>query len=301
MGFYLPLTGMRHFATYILIFFAAALKCQDKLYFLDGTTKTGKVTEIGPEQIIIRSENENFQIPRSSLILIEFSNGSVEKLNTPEENVTAPKDKKENFHYKQPKADAYNYNRVSINTLALCNADIAAFYERKVSKKTGLGLMGAYNFNLNANATNAFIAVLANAKKKYDLGAFINFYPAPFEKRTYMHFGMMIKYTSFSYTSVKTDSTKVGTVVSVNTTYKAANGSQLATIFTIGSHTDITKNFFIRTIFGLGAFKLHGDYKEQYNIELNKSNQSNNGTNATPLHVNMLPKFYFGINLGFKL
>ncbi len=264
---------------------------------MNGLTKTGKVTEITPEYIALKSDSGIVEFERSGILLIEFKNGKFEKINEAEKDVTAAADKRENFHFKQAAKELYSYNRVSINSLALCNSDIAAFYERMLpKKKIGLGVMGAYNFNLYVNATNAFIAVLANAKKNYDAGAFINFYPARFEKRTFMHIGMMIKYTSFNFTSARTDSVKVANVYAVTTTYKASKGSQVATIFTIGSHTDITKNFFIKTIFGLGGFRLKGDYKEQFNLELNKAN-----TNGEKLTSNSLPKLYLGINLGFKL
>ncbi len=279
---------------------AFALKSQDKLYFLDGTTKTGKVTEIGPEQIILKINFENNEFPRSSILLIQFADGSFEKINDPEKNVIASPDKKENFHFKQKEKEIYSYNHVSVNSLALCNADISAFYERILpSKKVGVGVMGAYNFNLYATFPNAFFAVLTNAKKHYDLGGYINFYPGNTEKRTYMHFGVLVKYTSFSYSSVKEDSVKVGNVVAYTVNYTYTKGSQLATIITIGTHSDVTKNFFIRTIFGLGAFKLRGDYRDQYNMVLNQNNNSNPPTD--PVNFKFLPKFYFGINLGFKL
>lgn len=293
---------MRLLLLYILFLFAFVLKSQDKLYFLDGTTKTGKVTEIGPDQIVLKINFENNEFPRSSILLIEFADGSFEKINDPEKNVIASPDKKENFHFKQKQKEIYSYNHVSVNSLALCNADISAFYERILpSKKVGLGLMGAYNFNLYATFPNAFFAVLTNAKKHYDLGGYINFYPGNTEKRTYMHFGVMVKYTSFSYSSVKEDSVKVGNAVAVTVNYTYTKGSQLATIFTIGTHSDVTKNFFIKTIFGLGAFKLRGDYRDQYNMVLNQNNNSTSGKPADPLNVKFLPKFYFGINLGFKL
>lgn len=285
---------------HIFILLAFTLKCQDKVFFLDGTTKTGKVTSITPEFIVVKTDSGLVEFPKPLALLIEFKNGKFDKINDPEKDVTTKADKKENFHFKQASKDLYSYNRVSINSLALCNADVAAFYERVLpKKKVGLGVMGAYNFNLYANAINPFIAVLANSKKNYDLGGFVNFYPARLEKRTFMHLGLMIKYTSFNFTSVRSDSVKVGNVYAVTNTYKDSKGSQLATIVTFGSHTDITKNFFIKTIFGIGGFKLKGDYKEQFNIELNKSNT--NSTNNQKLESRSLPKLYLGINLGFKL
>lgn len=294
---------MNNITLYLLFLLTFNLQSQDKLFFLDGSTKTGKVTEIGPEQIIVKINNENTAFQKSLVLLIEFKNGASEIINVPTENITNVVDKKENFHFKQSTKEIYNYNQVSINSLALCNADISIFYERILPiKKLGLGVMGAYNFNLYANNLNSSIAILNNSKKKYDLGAFANFYPTRFEKRTRMYLGVLLKYTAFDYTSVKEDSVKVGNAYSSTTIYTAAKGSQLSTIFTIGSHANITKNFFIKTIFGIGAFKLNGDYKSQYNIEINKQNtQSNKNSNGPPQTYNYLPKIYVGINLGFKL
>lgn len=292
---------LRYLLLNIIILLSLTFKCQDKLYFLDGTNKVGKITEIGPEEIIIKIDFDNISFPRSSVLLLEFKNGSTEIINKPTENITRIAEKKENFHFKQAKKELYYYNQISVNSLALCNADISVFYERILPKKRlGVGVMGAYNINQYANAFNINIAVLSNAKKNYDIGAFINFYPSRFEKRTRLHFGLMMKYTSFNYSSVKNDSTRIGNSVSAITTYSAAKGGQLATLITMGSHSDISNNFFIKTIFGIGAFKLRGDYKTQYNQEFNNiNNQSNN--NTQPVTYNFLPKFYFGINIGFKL
>ena len=292
---------LRYLLLNIIILLSLTFKCQDKLYFLDGTNKVGKITEIGPEEIIIKIDFDNISFPRSSILLLEFKNGSTEIINKPTETIARIAEKKENFHFKQAKKELYYYNQVSLNSLALCNADISVFYERILPKKrSGVGVMGAYNINQYANAFNINIAVLSNSKKNYDLGAFFNFYPSRSEKRTRLHFGLMMKYTSFNYSSVKNVNTTIGNSVSATTTYSAAKGSQLATIITMGSHSDISNNFFIKTIFGIGAFKLRGDYKTQYNQEINNvNNQSNN--NSQPVTYNYLPKFYFGINIGFKL
>ena len=287
---------MKYLIINIFILVAFSLKSQDKVFFIDGTTKSGKITEIAPEEITIKIAFENFSFPRNTILLLEFANGTFEIINTPQENITSVSSKKENFHYKQPKKEIYNFNHVSINTLALCNADIAAFYERILPiKKIGIGVMGAYNFNLYATTLNTNIILLSNAKKNYDFGGFINIYPGHIEKKTRMHFGIMLKYTSFNFSSVTVLPSSI-------TTYKPSKGSQLATIVTTGTHTNLTHNIFIKTIFGIGAFKLKGDYKQQYNQELNNANQqSTNNPNAQPVNYNFLPKFYFGLNVGLTL
>jgi hypothetical protein len=65
------------------------------------------------------------------------------------------------------------------------------------------------------------------------------------------------------------------------------------------ARTQILARIFIKTIFGFGGFKLKGDYKEQFNIELNKGNTNNSSSQI--LQLKSLPKLYLGINLGFKL
>jgi hypothetical protein len=182
----------------------------------------------------------------------------------------------------------------SLNTLALCNSDISGFFEKlSANKKVGFGGMAAYNFNRYAVLQNAFIAVLSNAKKQYDAGAFINFYPSHFRKRSTFYYGVFFKYTAFKFTRVIEENT--GTAV--NLRYEAAQGGQLATMFTIGAHTYVTKNVFIKTMLGIGGFNLRGVYKEQFNYFMNQGRKPN----EPEVKYRFLPKVYLGINLGFNL
>lgn len=273
---------------YLLIFAFCVVKSQDKVYFLNGTSKECQVLEIAPEQVIVKTEGETETFIRDQILLIKFKNGSTEIINTPTATIVYnPARKKTISESNNEKLHKPVY--LSVNTLALCNADVSAFYEYvPASRKIGIGLMGAYNFNLNATAQNLFIAILPNAKKNYDLGLTLNLYPGRFEKRTTLYIGTMFKYTSFSFN--KETSGANSTLVTIS----AAQGSQLATLFTAGSHTSFGDRFFIRTICGIGAFKLKGDYKEQYNREINKN------TNRKPENFSYLPKIYLGLNAGFN-
>lgn len=274
----------------ILVYFGVLMNfsAQDKIYFLNGSSKAAKVLEISPESILIEGEDEPVTLKRENLLLILYKNGTVELINTPSQNLiynpAAP------VKFSGTNAERiFKPNHFSVNTLALCNADVAAFYEYITrSKKIGVGVMGAYNFNLKATYQNQYIARLQNAKKNFDVGATVNIYPWAFKKRTTFYFGMMLKYTGFSFDGIKADPVNGGNTV----IYFPASGSQLATLFTSGTHTLFGQGFFIKTMLGLGAFKLKGEYKEQFNYELNSAGYD---------RINYLPKIYFGINLGFNL
>jgi hypothetical protein len=276
------------------------LRSQDKVYFMDGSCRTAKVLEIAPDFITIvpLSEsgepyhNANEIISRNEVILIEYKSGLVEVYNIPQKTAVYNADGVMKKNLKKDPEDIAINNFVSINSLALCNADLSGFVEHLVqSKKIGLGCMAAYNFNSYVTIPNVFLRVLNNAKKNYDVGAFINFYPAHFRRRTTFYFGVLFKYTAFNFSSITEQ--KVGT--SVNVTYTPSKGSQLATLIDVGTHTYLTKNFFFKTIMGIGGFNLHGDYKQQFNYMLNKDNKPSDPT----VNYTFLPKIYVGLNLGF--
>ena len=190
--------------------------------------------------------------------------------------------------------DFYKFNQLSLNTMALCNSDIAFFYEHIFKRKLiGAGLMGAYNFNTRASFLNLYIATLDNSKKNYDLGAFVNFYLNRQNKKNQFYFGALLKYCQFSYSKIIEDNSNGASSIK----YINADDYQLATIFTAGSHFNFTESFFIKSYFGFGGFNLRGDYREQYNYQLG----ANRGSKKPNQNVGFLPKLYLGINVGFKL
>jgi hypothetical protein len=268
---------------------------------LDGDLRIAKVLEISPESITIVPLCEsgapfvdaNETILKNQVLLIEFKNGAVEFFNPPTKNLVVNANGQVRKQL-QGRAEEISLNNfASLNTLALCNSDISGFFEHLVtSKKAGFGMMAAYNFNQYAGIQNAFISILNNAKKNYDVGVFANLYPSHFKNRTTFYFGIFFKYTSFNFTSVVEE--KIGTATNIK--YVPAKGSQLATIFTIGTQTYLSKTVFLKTIVGLGAFNLRGDYKQQFNYAANLNNKPNAQTTTTTT----LPKLYFGLNLGFN-
>lgn len=282
---------MKFFGLIVCLFFTSAVHSQDKLFLHDGTVKTGKVVEIGIENIIYDVNDESFTLSRNEVILIEFKNGTTEIINRPLTNKVISPDGKVEKKNRDDVQKISHSNFISYNSFALCNSDIAVFYEKIMPrKKLGLGFMFAYNFNSSANATNLFIAPLANGKKKYDLGLTANYYFKSNRPDKVWYAGLLFKYTEFSFSRAQEQGTPPNIIIN----YTADRGSQLCTIITFGTQRMINKSFFIKTIAGLGGFIARGHYKEQLNYYLNKDNKPND----PKLDVNFLPKIYLGLNAG---
>jgi len=276
----------------IYFFIGYFFKAQDNIYFLDGAIEHGKTIEISNEFILVSNNNFIDTFLFSKILLIEYQNGRIELINKPKENSIQYLDSSKK---KQERStDFYKFNQVSLNTMALCNSDIAFFYEHVFKRKLiGAGLMGAYNFNTSASFLNVYIAKLANSKKDYDLGAFVNFYLNRLNKKNLFYFGAFVKYCQFSYTKIIEDNSNGASSIK----YINADDYQLATIFTAGSHFNFTESFFIKSFFGFGGFNLRGDYREQDNYQ----SKPNRGSKNPNQNVGFLPKLYLGINIGFKL
>jgi hypothetical protein len=271
------------------------LRAQDTVYLIDGQKKICHVESITPEFIIITENREEKSLARSEVLLIEYKNGRGEIFNLPAENLNINPDNGSISTIKKPESNT-NKNYVSLNTLALCNADISVFYEYfPKGKVLSFGVMGAYNFNINSTNQNLFISVLNNGKKNYDIGATINLFPFEQDGDLNIYLGAMIKYTDLSFNLTNKDTTHNANTVS----YLPSKGYQLATMFTIGTQTFINDHFYIRSLAGLGAFGLHGAYKTEFNQEWN-SNSSSKNSSSPPPSINFLPKIYLGLNIGFN-
>lgn len=260
---------------------------------MDGTSKIAKVVEIAPDMITILSSEQTEQINKQDVLFIQYKNGSIEKYNSPKEDVIFSNDTDLPIVDKRGDNDVFLFNQTSINTLALCNADVAGFYERILPKKQcGIGVMGAYNFNTTSGFSNLFISVLSGAKKKYDLGCYVNFYPGKFQKRNVLYMGLMMKYTAFDFMRVVEEPSSVK--------YVPASAGQLATMVTVGGQHYLAQHFFVKTLFGLGGFNLRGVYREQYNYAINSALSGSAGSRK-PSNVGFLLKLYVGLNIGFNL
>lgn len=303
--FLLSLFFLKRTLLYLLLFSALFVGAQDKIYFLDGSCNIYKILEINDTELLVAplSEsgtpfvNSNEVIPKNTVLLVEYKNGSIDIYNKPKTDLRYSPGQKtsEKESEKRLVTNEFNFSNFgSLNALALCNADATGFYEHILpEKKLGLGLMATYNFNPSTTAANAFIDILNSAKKNYDIGLFANIYPNRMKKRTSFFIGLLIKYTSFNFNSVIEE--KVPLSSSVNIKYVPSQGSQLATLVTTGFQTAMTKSFFLKYFIGLGGYNLRGTYKEQFNYYMNT-----NRPPTTPVYnIGFLPKLYIGINAGF--
>ena len=271
---------MRSFVLSLFIFLCINAFSQDKVYLLNGECYKGKVTEVQSENIKLRNSDRAI-IYKDEILLIEYPNGVIENYNSPPKDLVYFQPGAENKVDRQMLNDLKR-NRLSINALALANADISCFYEYLTrDKSVGFGAMGAYNFNLHANAQNAFIAILNNSKKNYDLGAYVNFYTDSKESKSSFYYGVLFKYTDFTFSQLSDSSNVVK--------FTTRKGNQIATIFTIGTHVNLTDDIFIKSIFGLGGFNMKGAYKQEFNRIVNAG-----------ISYTFMFKLYFGINIGFN-
>ena len=305
MALFVIFVFLKRILLYPLLFLSLLVKAQDKIYFLDGSCKTYKILEINDTELLVAplSEsgtpyvNSNEVILKKDVLLVEYKNGSIDIYNKSKTDLRYSANQNTNVkesNTRPPVSEITYSNFGSLNTLALCNADLAGFYEHLLpEKKLGVGLMASYNFNTTTTAANAFIDILKNAKKNYDIGLFANVYPGQMKKRTSFFFGIFIKYTSFNFNSVIEE--KVPFSTSVNFKYVPSQGSQLATLITTGFQTTMTKNFFLKYFLGLGGYNLRGSYKEQFNYAMNTSRPPN----TAPYNIGFLPKLYIGVNAGF--
>lgn len=282
----------------MMVLWAGMARAQDKVYFLDGTSKSCKVTTINSDYIYVEVKGAEEAIPRSMILLLQFSNGSVEVINEPTENASFTPENSNTYNLAERGKylrDKYKTNYLSVNSLALCNADFSVFYEYTLKNKLfGVGAMGAYNFNTESTWQNFHFFMFSNSKKNFDAGIFANIYPFESTDLMQVYLGVMLKYTEFSFDRTKIDTINTSGIKTVNISYSPARGSQLAPIFLIGTNSFIDENFFIRTMAGLGAYKLNGDYRFEYNY------QANRGSSGQTVNRTLLPKFYFGINLGYN-
>jgi hypothetical protein len=279
----------------ILIFFSSlAVNGQDKVYFLNGRTLMGKVTEITPSHIVLVTDAGNENLQKEEVLLVQFKNGQFEKINEPVADAVNGRARTAEIRTAKTLTTRTD-NIGGVNTLALVNADISVFYERLIAgRKVGFGLMAAYNFNRSALLYNTNIFILNNAKKNYDAGFFLNFYTGDLSRKRTLYCGVMIKYTGLSFSALREDSVRNGNTTAVNITYTPSRGHQLATLLTLGVHRTINERLFVRTTYGLGGFNLKGIYREQYNYMSNRFTPANERRNST-----FLFKVYLAISAGY--
>ena len=276
-----------------------SLKAQDRVFYLDGTSKLCKVLDVNSEHIKIADEQSPESIiARAYIMMIEYKNGYVDIFNVPTEDSELG-GKQENEEVIKPlKASQFKHSYASINTMGLCNADISGTYEYMPNTiPLTFGVMGAYNFNIRGSIQNANISVLDNGKKNYDLGFTINYFPASGDEGAEkISIGLMFKYTDFNYTTTHIDSTgSAGSRIPV-TTYQRHNGHQFSTLGTASYHLNFKNGFFMRGIVGLGFFKLERSYRDAYNEVSNRDQKPGQAY----IDHQYLAKGYLALNIGFN-
>lgn len=276
-----------------IFFLTMSFNAQDRVYLLDGQRLDGLVTEINEEYITLLANSVTQQIRVNAIVLIEFRNGRTEVFNEAPKDVFVLNSKRP--HNTSEKDKIAWQNECYINTLALFNADLSLYYEYRLrAKPLGLGVLCTYNFNHYATLPNVFIGILSNGKKRYDAGAFINFYTGGLNPKHKLYYGLIMKYTAFDFTAVIEDSIYSNNTVSVLVSYEETSASQLSFLFNLGSHHNIADNLFIKSSFAFGFFRLKGVYKEQLNYVLRNPET---GEAAT---YSLLPKASIGLCVGLK-
>jgi hypothetical protein len=282
----------------VLLFSAACGHAQDKVIFTDGSSRTGTVQEILPDEVILAIAEGTVSVARNTIVLITYRNGLVDHLNTPPADVVYLPAGTASEKSRSDQAAEETVNFLSVNSLALVNADFTVLYERLFfGRQAGAGVIGGFNFNPRVTLYNVFLYPLAEAKKNYDAGAFFNFYPGGLGAKNRFYGGLMVKYTSFRFQSLREDTLLAGNQLSIQTSYSPSSGSQLATLFTFGTHSSLGSGVYVRTLFGLGGFTLRGDYKEQFNYMLRRGADVNDPV----YHYSFVPKIYLGLNFGISL
>lgn len=264
---------------------------QDRIFLTDGDLVTGHVVLEMEKRVVVDLGNRKRSFEKNRIVLIEFEDGRREICTPPPADVLNIESQKTG-----PLAgtnQTFYQSQFSINTLALCNADLTLFFEHRLKRHIGAGVMGAYNFNAGVTPLNLYLTPLENARKRYDLGAFINFYFDPPEVgHTTVFFGLMTKYMRFDFTKITEVVKLPGGAAQLS--YSPANGSQLTTLFMGGTHSTLGNNFFIKMMGGLGFFRMHGDYLQQFNYAANRL--ANNSVSED----DFLIKAYLGFNLGYS-
>lgn len=279
----------------ILLFMVSTclLHGQDKLYFLNGESRLGKVLEIGLEEVVYLKGQDTLRVPRFNLMFIEYEKGRTEVLNRPVwDQEYLPSSSAIQTPNKNTIIENHP-NQVYLNTLSLINCDISIYYEYLLkSRPIGLGCFGSYNFNTYAGFANSFIAVLSNGKKLYDVGVFLTAY-AKQRGDHQLFYGLTIKYTEFNYSAAILDTIYQGTTPSVLVNYVDAKGQQISPLFHAGVHSNINEMLFIKTSFSLGFFHLSELYSQQFSYAT-----SSPGTE--PIETSFLIKAGIGLSIGFR-
>lgn len=266
---------------------------QDILYLSNGDKLSAKITEINPTDVKYKDFTNlggpTYVISKSELVLIQYSNGSTQVLNSNPRPIEPKKENPVTTNTKAPETKKgtlpnlyyMNSNLLSINALALANGDVTLIYDRELfNSKMSVSFLGGYNFNSRMGALNSFIAdTKENAKKNYDAGFGINYMPRN-TKRVQYFVGVLGKYMSYNYKNV---------IDTINNQKKYADASayQLAIMLTNGWVYRISP-FFNFKIFGSIGMPINSTTLQTTNSLGNRRDYTNS------------PKIYLGYCFGYR-
>lgn len=265
----------------IAVIFLFTLHCsiaQDMIYLNNGNKFSAIVTEINPDDIKYKSisspSGPQFVISRKDVLLIEYKTGEIEIINKNPEPYQ-PEEKKPLVQ--SPRAEEPSRRRMSteqelrylhksslmINGLALANADITFLYDHEFANShLSVTLLGGYNFNKAATWPNAIIQnYLVGAKKNYDVGAGINFYPSN-RKRVQYFMGLWWKYMSYNYLKEVIIQEEINGTIYQRSEFHPKQSYQLATLFVNGWQIRINPFMNYKLLVGIGGYKAQPDLKE---------------------------------------
>ena len=266
---------------------------QDILYLSNGDKLSAKITEINPTDVKYKDFTNlggpTYVISKSELVLILYSNGATQVLNSNPKPIEPKKESPVTTNTKAPETKKatvpnlyyMNNNLLSINALALANGDVTLIYDRELfNSKMSVSFLGGYNFNSRMGILNAFIVdAKENTKKNYDAGLGINYMPRN-TKRVQYFIGVLGKYMSYNYKNV---------IDTVNNQKKYENASayQFAIMLTNGWVYRISPFF---------NFKIFGSIGMQIN---STTLQTTNSFGNTRDYTNS-PKIYLGYCFGYR-
>ena len=265
------------FVFFTTLLFVFSAHSQDFLYTTGGNKIKVKVLEINTKDVKYKDysnfDGPTYVISKTDVVLIQYSNGASEVINdNPLTIAPKPAEKTEvkNTEYVKPtdtkkpnpkkEFNVYylNNNAISLNALALANGDLTVMYDRDLLKsRLAITFLGGYNFNPRMGGLNVLIADSKdNAKKKYDLGAGINFMPRN-TKRVQYFVGLLGKYMTYDYNEV------VDTVNNQKN-YQKASAYQLAIMASNGWVFRVSPNFSFKVFGAIGAPVNSVELKKEY-------------------------------------
>lgn len=271
---------------FCFVFLFQLIRSQDIVYLNNGDKVEAIVKELNNTSVKYKNftnpDGPTYVINKNEILMIEYKNGTLDILNknpgsvSPAKTETvAPKTPAKKGPY-----DLYysNKNCLYFNGIALANSDLAFFYDREIAKsRLSVVLMGAYNFNVHTNYTNAYIQALGVSKKNYDLGAGINYYTQT-RKKTQYFVGLLFKYMDFNYVRETTTEEIINGVSHLSVTTQNVHNYQIASMVVNGLQFRMNPFFTYRIFIGIGFTNKDTDItkavKENVKIEAQSLNKA---------------------------